>query len=102
MFLLCQLPILSTIWFVSDEHRVHYRWHLAGDGHDGFTGPMLPFDSLVEFPHSRVVLSSGLSALSQNPSCPLAAFSCDVSCPLSFTGLVGLRREAYPADELLV
>jgi len=63
MFLLRQLSILSTVWFVSDEHHVHYRQHLAGYGNDGFLWSMLSFDPFIELPHSGVVLSGGMSAL---------------------------------------
>ena len=63
MFLLGQLSILSAVWFVSDEHHVHYRQHLPSYGDDSFLRSMFPFDALVELSHSRVVLSCGLSAL---------------------------------------
>ena len=63
---------------------------------------MFPFDSFVEFSHSWVVLSGGLGALAENPSCSFAAFPGDVSGPVGFAGLMYLRREAYPAYEFLV
>jgi hypothetical protein len=62
MFLLCELPVLALVWFVSRQHRVHDRQHLAGDD-DGFAGAMLSFDSLVELSHSRDMLSGRLGAL---------------------------------------
>ena len=91
MFLLRQLTILSTVWFVSDEHHVHYGQHLPGDGDDGLAGAMLTFDPHVEFSQSGVVLSGGLSALAEDPSCSLRAFSGDVACPVGFAGLMDLR-----------
>lgn len=63
MFLLCQLRILSVVWFVSRQHHVHDGQHLAGYGDDGFARAMLSLDPLVEFSHSGVVLSGGLGAL---------------------------------------
>jgi hypothetical protein len=91
MFLLRQLTILSSVWFVSDEHHVHYGQHLPGDGDDSFAGAMLPFDAFVEFSHSRVVLSGGLGALAEDPSCSFAAFLGDMACPVGFAGLMHLR-----------
>ena len=82
MFLLRQLTILSSVWFVSDEHHVHYGQHLPGDGDDSLAGAMLPFDAFVEFSHSRVVLSSGLGALTENPARPLGTLPADVTCPV--------------------
>jgi len=102
MFLFRQLRVLSVVGFVSDEHHVHYCQHLAGDGDDGFLRSVLPFDPFIELSHSRIVLSSGLGTLTENPTSTLRTFPTDVPCPIGFAGLVGLRREAYPADELLV
>ena len=74
MFLLCEFSVLSVVWFVSGQHDVDDGQHLAGDGDDGFAGSMLTFDPHVEFSQSGVVLSGGLSALAEDPSCSFAAF----------------------------
>ena len=102
MFLLRQLGILSSVWFVSDEHHIHYRQHLPGDGDDCFLWPMLPFNPFVELSHSGVVLSCGLGALAENPTSALGTFPADVPCPIGFAGLMYLWSQTYPADELLV
>ena len=74
MFLLCEFSVLSAVWFVSGQHDVDDSQHLAGDGDDGFAGSMLTFDSFVKFSQSGVVLSGGLGALAEDPSCSLRAF----------------------------
>ena len=92
MFLLCEFSVLSVVRFVSGQHDVNDGQHLAGDCDDGFAGSMLTLDSHVEFSQSGVVLSGGLSALAEDPSCSLRAFPGDVACPVGFAGLVNLRR----------
>ena len=63
MFLLCQLLILSVVWFVSSQHHVHYGQHLAGDGDNSLAGCVFLLDSRIECSHLGVVLSGELSAL---------------------------------------
>ena len=63
------------VWFVSDEHHIHYGQHLACHGDDSFLMPMLPFNPFIELPHPRVVLSCRLGALAENPSGPLDCLS---------------------------
>ena len=92
MFLLCEFSVLSVVRFVSGQHDVDDGQHLAGDCDDGFAGAMFLLDPHVEFSQSGVVLSGGLSALAEDPSCSFAAFSGYVACPLGFAGLVNLRR----------
>ncbi len=81
MFLFCELRFLSVVGFVSDEHHVHYGQHFACYGDDCFLWSMLSFYSFVEFSHARVVLSGGLGALAEDPSCSFGSFPGDVSRP---------------------
>jgi hypothetical protein len=69
-----EFSVLSVVWFVSGQHDVDDGQNLAGDGDDGFAGSMLLLDPHVEFSQSGVVLSGGLSALAEDPSCSLRAF----------------------------
>ena len=66
MFLLRELGILSMVWFVSDEHHIHYGQHLVCHGDDSFLMSMLPFNPFIELPHPRIVLSCRLGALAEN------------------------------------